>query len=762
MLAKFKHVITAIQNRFTHIPTTDSLIFASLAIVISLIYWQLFSSQPSDVRSLAPGDLTTLFYPAAVYDVAMLQAGQLPLWNPYWLGGIPFFAQLQTQALYPIRWITAILVTVVSPQSGLSYLAFETEIIAHLVIASWGAYAYFKGLLSNRFGAVFGALAWSLSGYLTGYPIQHTPILYSAAWLGWLLWAIQRMLFAQNERFAIRYLALASGFNAMSIYAGMPQNTIYINLIVIGYFVWYWFAQAEHHRRTLKRYMGFLLMSICFAAPLLLPLAELTPLAERNQWSFVEKSVGFEIKDLIGLILPRLTMWSPLYVGVATIVLDVIAVRLPCNHAKCGQLGLWVTIFFVGLVLGVGAETFIMPMAYNIVPGFQSVRNHERAAIMIAWSLINIAMLSWQRIFIHPDDSLQNSLDLVRNVLGKLFSLGVGLLIFGVIWAQFQPINDTGRIHSILSRLAWAPIMVGLVIVLLRAKFTKNIMQFAWVLLVFFDLSTVAWQTARQNHLTSVPPQSVSDLPFQYQNLTNAKMPYRIDTRGYLNKDRMTLIPLEDLHGQVPLMLNHFVQFRALTPGERLWALMGVGCYVRDMAEPALPFESDLVLQMKSGENKQVGIFCLRKPFERFHMIFQAQVMDDKTALNALRDSNFDPLKTAILATDTSAFLSSTQNPSAQITLTSWAKQSMTLRVNTNANGILTIGDVWYPGWSAWVDGSPTPVLRAYTSLRAVAVPAGEHVVELSYRPISLIVGTFILFFACCVLILVYSKTRLS
>jgi uncharacterized membrane protein YfhO len=48
---------------------------------------------------------------------------------------------------------------------------------------------------------------------------------------------------------------------------------------------------------------------------------------------------------------------------------------------------------------------------------------------------------------------------------------------------------------------------------------------------------------------------------------------------------------------------------------------------------------------------------------------------------------------------------------------------------------------VWYPGWRAWVDGQPAPVLRAYTTLRAVPMPAGAHVVILRYEPLSVRLG---------------------
>ncbi|MCW5881701.1 MAG: YfhO family protein, partial [Anaerolineae bacterium] len=49
--------------------------------------------------------------------------------------------------------------------------------------------------------------------------------------------------------------------------------------------------------------------------------------------------------------------------------------------------------------------------------------------------------------------------------------------------------------------------------------------------------------------------------------------------------------------------------------------------------------------------------------------------------------------------------------------------------------GLLNLSEVWYPGWTATVDGQPAPLLRAYTTLMAVPVAAGAHRVELRFDP---------------------------
>ena len=54
--------------------------------------------------------------------------------------------------------------------------------------------------------------------------------------------------------------------------------------------------------------------------------------------------------------------------------------------------------------------------------------------------------------------------------------------------------------------------------------------------------------------------------------------------------------------------------------------------------------------------------------------------------------------------------------------------------VDAPGGGFLRVGARWDPGWSATLDGKPTPVLRADGVFRGVVVPAGRHVVRFSYR----------------------------
>jgi len=55
------------------------------------------------------------------------------------------------------------------------------------------------------------------------------------------------------------------------------------------------------------------------------------------------------------------------------------------------------------------------------------------------------------------------------------------------------------------------------------------------------------------------------------------------------------------------------------------------------------------------------------------------------------------------------------------------------LRASPPTPAILVLADMWMPGWTVSVDGEPAPLLVADHTLRAVALPAGEHEVRFAY-----------------------------
>jgi hypothetical protein len=61
--------------------------------------------------------------------------------------------------------------------------------------------------------------------------------------------------------------------------------------------------------------------------------------------------------------------------------------------------------------------------------------------------------------------------------------------------------------------------------------------------------------------------------------------------------------------------------------------------------------------------------------------------------------------------------------------------------VRTDTDGLLVLGDPWYPQWRVEVDGRPAELLRVDHAFRGVRVPAGSHRVVFTYRDRALQAG---------------------
>jgi hypothetical protein len=70
--------------------------------------------------------------------------------------------------------------------------------------------------------------------------------------------------------------------------------------------------------------------------------------------------------------------------------------------------------------------------------------------------------------------------------------------------------------------------------------------------------------------------------------------------------------------------------------------------------------------------------------------------------------------------------------------ITAWRPDRVEIAVDARSATILTLHDLWYPGWEVEIDGVSRPMLRADVLFRAVEVPAGSHRVVFEFRPLSL------------------------
>ncbi|MDY4732139.1 MAG: YfhO family protein, partial [Prevotella sp.] len=69
--------------------------------------------------------------------------------------------------------------------------------------------------------------------------------------------------------------------------------------------------------------------------------------------------------------------------------------------------------------------------------------------------------------------------------------------------------------------------------------------------------------------------------------------------------------------------------------------------------------------------------------------------------------------------------------------------------------GVLVFSEIYYPGWTAEVDGQPVELGRVNYVLRALRVAPGKHNVTLTFKPKSVATTETIAYSAYALLLLV-------
>ena len=183
-----------------------------------------------------------------------------------------------------------------------------------------------------------------------------------------------------------------------------------------------------------------------------------------------------------------------------------------------------------------------------------------------------------------------------------------------------------------------------------------------------------------------------------------------------------------------PLLVGRYVDLLSVAKTSQVLRVMGVTYVMSDVAWPdaELAYTTDAV-----------ALYRLPDILGRAWIVPAARHIDSAEMLQALSDPAFDPAVELFVEDGASSSAHSLTRPFADSKILSLqdGPNRVTIRAALDAPGYLVLADTWYPGWRAAVDGEPVEILRANYAFRAVRLEAGEHTVEMVYRPTSVLVG---------------------
>lgn len=724
-------------------------------------------------------DIHAYWYPMVSTFVRVVSEGGLPLWDPYEAYGLPLWADPGAQVAYPPTWLNLLLL----PQS-----VYKLLVLGHLLAGGAGVAA-----LARRWGlgvlpAFTAAVAFACSGPIVsaGSLIHH---LCGAAWMPWVLWALEGVL-ARASRRDVALLALALGGQAL---AGSADVCAMTGLAA----VLRWTSLAAGRWGTAIGRTTPLAVAAAVAALLMAIqwLPTLAMLGRTSRMLFPPESKLFwstHPATLVDAFVPRLIsemsmgagprevlygsrepFLSSLYVGIATLPLALLALRSrrPQRHWAWLSLAL-----FVALALG---RHFSPGKAILALPPLSMLRYPSKYlwVAALAWALLaGLGTEVWWRSWCRRDRAYG-------------WAAGAGLLAIAVVLAVAAhhgtrgPERLIGAFDVAEPWRAWMAVLasrklqaaagwlcISALLLLLRAWRPEwsRLSAAAATLVAAADLASAARPVnplAPALLMTHRPPllevllpdaqhtrllSTGADVTRLNQDLTRGPAGWEPEWRWTLGLQEMIPPPsgtrwnlrgsydgdFTGLSSPWQAFMSRLVAATHATPvAVRLLQMGNVGWVIDPRADgfPLLPEAA----QAQSVFSHPLRLRRVPEPMPACYVVGAATRADsDEAAARRIASRDFDPWGEVVLSGEGPGLEAS---PAFRGQALYRVRRANLLRIETetNAPGVLVASEAFDPDWRATVDGVPGAVERANVLFRGVRVPAGRHLVELTYFPRS-------------------------
>lgn len=561
---------------------------------------------------------------------------------------------------------------------------FLLLLIGHLALAGVGAYALARrGLHLGVGAALLAALAFMWSPRLIGhYGAGHLTMTMAAAWLPWVALALVLAI-----RLGAIWTAPAGLALGLAILAGHPQIAFYHVLMVAaltgGGLVWA-VLRAPTRRTRLRaglRVLGIGAGTILIGG--LIGSALTVPALEFTRQSLREGGLTLDDRVPLGDVL-RYLLAVPMVVSTPqelTFAPGIpVLFLLPLAFVRRrGLAAALLTAVGVTIVLSMGAASPLLPFLAEHVPGFDYFRAPARI-----WFLGALA-------------------------LALLAGLGFEVLLAG------------------------------------RARL--RLLQPALILLLAANLWTM------DAPLLHVRDADAGDAPTRLEGLVAA---WAGDTRVYgvqrnVRQAVLAALGLELADGQDPLQIARYARFMQVAGGYQFdgYALAIPPFEVYD---PEWPTHQKAQPSAHALGLLNVGIVVSRTALHDPALEHVATIGDTFVYRNeAVMPRAFliagslgqeltgaTPDELARLAAEGTVAL----DPEAgTATVLGRTPHRFIVGLDLRQDSYLIVGNPWYPGWEARIDGRRATLDQVGGVLQGVSVPAGAHTVEIVYRPRSVWLG---------------------
>lgn len=763
--------------------------FAGLFLLVFHRFW---------FHAIIASDAFNFFAPNKAALLRGLREGAIYGWNPWLFLGVPFAADVQVAAFYPLNLLFLLF------DFGSAHRLY---ILLHYPLAGFGVWLLLRRLGLAAPAALAGALAFALSGYLVS---QHALVrmVMGAAWAPLTFYCALR---AWEDGW--KWAAAAGATLALPVLAGDPETAVVTALATGG-------GLALTGIKNQKIPRGMTLILVMALASLLLSAVQVLPTLEMMRQS--TRSGGLAYADMIDFSLhpaqlcdfiwptPFGVTWPQhLYWGGFT--LDQSFSNVPwsaSNYLGLPVLALAGLGFFAGRkplrwwLLG-GAILFLLlalgryAPVYRLlaeVPIFNSFRYPSKYVAGLTLCLALSAGLGAESLLtrLKENPGTVARLGLIYGGLAAVLATAGWFLWPAALEAQAPAawraagFMELARAHLASNWRHWTAVNLlfgaGMFIAGNR-RLSPVVASMGVGLLIVFDLylANVTIMPAGPADIFDREPAAAAAIraegePFGRGRVYRSEWDYRdrdpalrplpryarqaVWWRQTLRRNHPAMSGIEDavLYGSYEIKDGIELFEGGISP--HVLALYNVRYYIGPSGGEALT--SVEVETISDDPVNDFRLDRLKRVWPRAYFVPGARAArDEAEAIRMLR--TVDLTRETII---TGRIEVAPAPPGAEgiraARVTEYTPDRVRIEVDAPAAGWLVLNDRFYPGWEAMVDGTPAEIFRANVVVRAVRVEPGRHRIEFTYRPALVRSGGWISGLAWIVLAGVFIARRKS
>ena len=688
-----------------------------------------------------PWDGKAHFAPQVQFMAASFARGEWPWWTPNIFAGHPQVADPQSMIFSPPMLMLAL------ANGQPSLRAIDTAVLLTVLFGGAGAVVYAR-LAGWHWAAALIAATLLMFGGSMAWRLQHFGQVMSLAYVPFTLVCLKLAV----ERGSV-LAGVGAGVLGAFVILGRDQVGL-ISIYVLAAFVAYlWFAEPHRMariRRSIPPLIGGAVTGLAIVAiPITLTIL-FADQSNRPQIDLDGAGAGSlhpallatsVAANLYGSAGDMADFWGPpsfhwegtgLYtaqnmgvVYMSAFALMAVAYAVVRDRAADKPVAFFTFAATLVLAYALGWFTPLFQAAYAVLPGIDKFRRPADATFVSCGLISFVVGYGTHRLFTDAKDGEEKrSVPVFLGLALTLIAGAAAIAIWRERLPQAAPALMTAAILFTATIAAW-----------LIARWLMPIRPIAAGLLMVAVVAVDLRISNGPNGATALPRVAIDMLEPDNPHPTIARLKELVSaTTTASHRPRVELTGL-GYHWPNASLTHGLENTLAANPLRLSWyqTATGAGDTVANidqrtftplMPSYASPFADRLGLRyiVTNGPAPaaMIGGTDGLKLIDRIdrHHIYENEGTSPRVAAVANRNT-FDPL------------------PGATATIARYTNTRVDIEVSVPQAGWLVLHDTWHPWWFATVADEPVPVLRASSIFRAVAIPAGDHVVRFEFRPLE-------------------------